>query len=214
MIRPSFPQSPHGIPQSETDQPTGISDSATGDDSGRVVSCADPEHLPGQDSGAEVPFQQLDPRNVSLQRLLGLIFSAVVLIGGFVGLGIWWLAAGTSPAWWIAVAGWLIVSGLLFWSSLSWPAVEHRHARWGLTPMGLEIHRGVFWQHRLAVPLARLQHADISQGPFQRRFGLAKLVVHTAGTANASVELDGLAHETAVWLRDRLISQREADDVV
>jgi membrane protein YdbS with pleckstrin-like domain len=159
-------------------------------------------------------WQHLDIRHVALERLGGLLFSAFVLLGGAVGFLIWWLVGGTSPALWISLGSWVLVSGMLLWSAIYWPSIAHRHARWRLDETGLEIHRGVFWRHQISVPLARLQHADVSQGPLQRRFGLGKLIVHTAGTANASVELDGLAFEVAGWLRDQLITQRETLDVV
>ncbi len=159
-------------------------------------------------------WRKLDPRQVALERVGGLIFFGVVFVGSLVGLVIWWLTAGLSLGWWIGLGAGVLLNGLLLWSALWWPAIAHRHAQWRLDETGLEIHRGVFWRHQLAVPLARLQHADVLQGPLQRRFGLGKLTVHTAGTANASVELDGLAFETASWLRDQLIRQRETLDVV
>jgi membrane protein YdbS with pleckstrin-like domain len=54
----------------------------------------------------------------------------------------------------------------------------------------------------------------LAQGPLQRQWGLAKLIVYTAGTQHASVELEGLAYETAVGLRDHLLRQLGTRDVV
>ena len=45
-------------------------------------------------------------------------------------------------------------------------------------------------------------------------FGLGTLIVHTAGTQNASVMLAGLEYTTAMWLRDRVVRQRKTVDVV
>ena len=64
------------------------------------------------------------------------------------------------------------------------------------------------------MPLARVQHTDVSQGPFQRQFELGTVTVHTAGTQNASVALSGLTHSVALQLRDQLIAQRDSKDVV
>jgi len=61
----------------------------------------------------------------------------------------------------------------------------------------------------VAVPAARVQHVDVSQGPFERMFQLGKLVIHTAGTENASIEVPNLEHATALRLRDELIKQKE-----
>ena len=44
------------------------------------------------------------------------------------------------------------------------------------------------------VPRSRVQHTDVSQGPLERNHGLGTLVVYTAGTDHAKVELGGLDH--------------------
>jgi membrane protein YdbS with pleckstrin-like domain len=79
-----------------------------------------------------------------------------------------------------------------------------------LSPQGLEIRRGVWWRHQIVVSKSRIQHSDIEQGPLQRSHGIGTLVVHTAGTKNSSVQIDGLALETATQLRDALVSKRLA----
>ena len=118
---------------------------------------------------------------------------------------------------WLAITGvllgWLTLIGLLVFGAHFWPAIKYRNTSWRLSEVGVEIHRGVWWKHRIAIPVARLQHVDVSQGPVQRMFGLGTLTVHTAGTKNSSVVLDGLEHDTAMNLRDQLIAQKEALDV-
>ena len=138
------------------------------------------------------------------------ILAVVLVVGsGFAGVAArfgmgWWLGVGIAFLLWLLLSLWMFV----------WPPIHHRYVRWRLDDTGLEIHRGVFWRHILSVPLARLQHADLAQGPLQRQWGLAKLIVYTAGTQHASVELEGLAYETAVGLRDHLLRQLGTRDVV
>lgn len=172
------------------------------------------ETFPLPSEGSEPEFQQLDPRHVGLQRISGGIVAGLVSIVAPIVSGVAGLAMSSTLAWGWVVGGWILAVlglGTIAWI---WPGIAHRHARWRLDEIGLEIHRGVLWRHQISVPLARLQHADIAQGPLQRKFGLAKLIVHTAGTRDASVELGGLAEATATWLRDQLIRQKEAIDVV
>lgn len=159
-------------------------------------------------------FHPLDPRQIALDRFGNLIFSLVLLAGLLVAAVVLWLVRGTDWIWCLVLGGGGLLVGSSFWSGIAWPPVEHRHRSWRLDETGLEIRRGVFWKNQISVPLARLQHADLAQGPLQRRYGLARLTIHTAGTENASVELGGLAMETATWLRDQLIRQRGAGDVV
>jgi membrane protein YdbS with pleckstrin-like domain len=71
----------------------------------------------------------------------------------------------------------------------------------------------VFWRTVVNVPRSRVQHTDVSQGPLERRFGLGALVVYTAGTDHARIDLGGLAYETAIALRDHLLPH-ERDDAV
>ena len=51
------------------------------------------------------------------------------------------------------------------------------------------------------------QHLDLKRGPLERAFGLATLVIHTAGTRMAAVSVSGLRGEDAERLRDRLARQ-------
>ncbi len=159
-------------------------------------------------------FFPLDPRQIGLDRFSNLIFSLVLLVGLIVAVLVFWLVRGPDWICWLVLGGGGLLVGLSFWSGISWPPVEQRHKSWRLDETGLEIRRGVFWKNQISIPLARLQHADLVQGPLQRRYGLARLTIHTAGTENASVELAGLAMETATWLRDQLIRQRGVGDVV
>jgi hypothetical protein len=163
---------------------------------------------------AALEYYPLDPRFIPLSRLVDGIVTLVLMIGGVIGNGIvWWNQDFNWVFYLVAGISLLVILGMA-WSSWFWPPIEYRHVQWRLDLTGLEIHRGVVWKHRIAVPVARLQHADISQGPLQRQYGLAKLTMYTAGTTNASIELDGLSLEMATWLRDQLIRQREALDVV
>ena len=66
----------------------------------------------------------------------------------------------------------------------------------------LRVVRGLFFRSDTVVPFGRVQHIDVHQGPLERAYGLATLVLHTAGTHNASVALPGLAHADAMAMRE------------
>jgi membrane protein YdbS with pleckstrin-like domain len=159
-------------------------------------------------------FQSLDPHYIRVEQISGLIFAGVVSSGLLIGLLILWLNIGHNWIWFTALGGVASILIGLFYLAFSWPARVYRHAKWRLDEEGLEIHGGVLWQHRISVPMGRVQHADVSQGPLQRMFDIGKLTVNTAGTQNSSVDLDGLTHSLALELRDRIVNQRKATDVV
>ena len=159
---------------------------------------------------AELTRQRLDPRSVTAGRLGGWTFTAVLLLvaGGsalatLIGTGaplVSWLATG-------AIA--LLVFGGLAFASHVGPRVRYETTWVALDTDGLEIERGWLWRHQISVPRSRIQHTDVSQGPYQRRFGLATLVVYTAGTEHASIAIEGLRHETALAFRDALLARGE-----
>ena len=94
-----------------------------------------------------------------------------------------------------------------------WLAVRrHRHTHWLLDDTGFGYRRGRVWRVETRVPRTRVQHVDLTRGPLARHFGLAPLVVHTAGTRASSVTVPGLDADEARRLRDVLARQVDDDD--
>jgi membrane protein YdbS with pleckstrin-like domain len=159
-------------------------------------------------------FHDFDARNVAVERIAGLIFTGVVVFGAIVGIILLFMGVGLGWIFYGLLTAAIIVIAVLLWSTIVWPGIEHRHRSWRLTDVGLEVRHGVWWKHMQAIPWARVQHADVSQGPLQRMYSVGTLTVHTAGTSNSSVNLAGLSHEVAIELRDEIIRQRTVGDVV
>ena len=160
-------------------------------------------------------FHSLDQRNIAAKRT-----SSLILWGGFslailVGIGFLFFTSPRIDAFfWIACMaglGLIVAAGLY---SLLWPKIEHNRVSFKIDPVGIEIHQGVLWRSQICVPIGRVQHADVGQGPLQRMFGVSTLTLHTAGTSNASVEIEGLDHEFAVSVRDWIVHQRKNYDAV
>ncbi|AQR73049.1 PH domain-containing protein [Sphingomonas sp. LM7] len=88
------------------------------------------------------------------------------------------------------------------WLAVVAPPRRWRHWRYAFT--GTELHVAHGWWTRIhtIVPVLRVQHIDLAQGPLERIFGVARLVLHTAGTASTIVTLPGVARETAEQIRD------------
>jgi membrane protein YdbS with pleckstrin-like domain len=104
---------------------------------------------------------------------------------------------GTPPG---VVVGPFVALGL--WSVLV--VAPARWRRWGYAFTDRELHVAHGWLTRVhtIVPVARVQHIDVSQGPIERAAGVATLILHTAGTANSLVVLPGLTPPRAEEIRD------------
>jgi len=174
----------------------------------------DPAHLSDPGAIADGRWKKVDPRSVRVARWAAWIATAVLaLVLGPVA----WLAglSGYTPALirWAVHLAILATLALAAWCSHAWPALRYHRLRYRLDAVGMEIKRGVIWRSLASVPRARVQHTDVSQGPLQRRFGLATLTIHTAGLINASVTLTGIARETALAIRAFLVNEGGGDGV-
>jgi uncharacterized protein len=154
-------------------------------------------------------YQCLDPRYVPLQREVGRIVTAAMSVALLAGL----FVLLTPRRWPWCVALWFVGTMAIAWMSHVWPTIEYRHTSYRIDDDGIEIRSGVYWRRVMNVPRARVQHTDVAQGPLERRHGLGRLVIYTAGTEHSRVELPGLEHQAALAIRDRLLP-REASDAV
>ena len=152
---------------------------------------------------------------MQVNRIAGWIAAVIVSAVVLCGVGVTLLAADDVPSWLQALLPilWLLGSILLGWHAHRWPALDYRHTSYRVDHLGIEIRRGVYWREIIHVPRSRVQHTDVSQGPVERRFGLATLVIFTAGTDHARVDLAGLQHGVALRLRDHLLPSGNTDAV-
>ena len=163
------------------------------------------------DPVADGVLRQLDPNAIRVEQAAYGIFSAVV---GVFLLMLLLLSLFGRP-WQIALTLALTigVAGLLIWLSVRWPEISYQYKFYRVDPQGIEIRRGVLWRRTIVVPKSRVQHTDVSQGPLQRRYALGTLVIYTAGTDHAKVDLSGLSHARAMRIRDHLLPSG-GDDAV
>lgn len=133
------------------------------------------------------------------------VFWLVVLVGAIildrlVLAGSW--AAGLVP---------LIVAFFAFGGVVIGPGRIYRRLGYALDDRLIRIARGWLFHVDTVVPFVRVQHIDVTRGPFDKLFGTASLIVHTAGTHNSVVTLPGLAPQRASAIRDLIRAQIRAD---
>lgn len=151
------------------------------------------------DSSAQRLMTPLHPNQLWVFRIRGAIAAIVVVAAA------WALDAGLlretalRPGLVPAAAGLLGLAAILLLPG-------RRYRAWGYREEEDELHvrSGLFTRVRTVVPFGRVQHIDVAHGPIERRFGLATLILHTAGTRGAAVPLPGLLHADAEAMRDRI----------
>lgn len=137
----------------------------------------------------------LDPAFRSLLRARAMVTAALLLV-----------IAGASERVAELPGGVLLVPALLLSAWLVLVLPGRRFERWGyaFSADRLRVVHGFLFHHDSVVPLGRIQHIDVDQGPLMRHWGLATLTVHTAGSHGASVSLPGLALPQAEAMREAI----------
>ena len=162
---------------------------------------------PGGAAGPEPDaMTPIDPNYVWVLR----IRSAITAL--FPILAVWMFERSLPPK--SPVPGGLLILLVLLLALLALLLLPRRRWRaWGYREEEDELHvrHGLLIRHRTVVPFGRVQHIDVAQGPVERSFGLATLILHTAGTRGASVPLPGLPHATAEQMRDRIRAKIRQD---
>ncbi|MBX2797262.1 MAG: PH domain-containing protein [Myxococcales bacterium] len=104
---------------------------------------------------------------------------------------------------------------LRFLIAVWWPWLSWRRWGWTLRDGELLIARGVLFRSITAIPMERVQHVDVRQGPLEQWLDLARVHVHTASGLGADGVVPGLVHRVAEELRDALVkAAAEGDDGV
>lgn len=147
----------------------------------------------------------VEPAYKTRLRVAALLFWLPALIGGLVLDRL--VLAATPVAGLVPVLLFL----LAFAGAVYAPDRIYRRLGYAIDGRLLRVVRGWMFHTDTVVPFVRVQHIDVTHDPVDKIFGLARLVVHTAGTHNSVVTLPGLSPETAASIRDAIRAEIRAD---
>lgn len=167
---------------------------------------ADPAAVSEQPQSLEAPrLIELHPALLRVWMFGALIFVVFALLITLVislATGKWVIFGMAS------LAGTLVLT-TMYLHSRAWI----RRFQCRLLEDGLWLDRGVFWRSEIFVARTRVQHTEVQQGPIARRYAIGSLKVFTAGAGHGEIEIDGLKHADALWLRDELLGRHSHDGV-
>lgn len=184
---------------------------AAGGDGGPVEAVSAEAIVDAVERGESGEDRPVDPRTVAVWRWVALLGSLPAAAAAGVFTISMRLAGGPlGEILWMAYPLLLAALGVNAWW---YPAARYRRLHYRLDPIGITITDGILWRTQSSLARSRIQHTDISQGPLQRRYGVATLKLYTAGSRFTKIELPGLAYGDTVALRDRLLEDQEGDAV-
>jgi len=119
-----------------------------------------------------------------------------------VRVAVLWAVVG-GFAWWLGAPALVIALVLACWSVVVARA-RVRHFRWLAFDEGVALCTGWLWRRTTIVRDDRIQLAMLTESPWDRRHGMAKVSVDTAGSAAPMLDFTWLTRHDAVGLVARL----------
>jgi membrane protein YdbS with pleckstrin-like domain len=127
----------------------------------------------------------------------GLIFIAVVVASFFI-----------PPPWhWLTIAAAGLIAIVMVLLATLWVPRRYRLTGYAVEPLEVHYRTGAMWRRQTSIPINRIQHVEITQGPVERMLSLAKLVIYTAGGSGSDLAAPGLAQRKAESIRNQLLHQ-------
>ncbi len=154
---------------------------------------------------AESPLLRPEPAYRHVLRINAAIMWLPLLVGALVADRL--LLATTSFAWLAP----LVIGAISVFTVIVAPARVYRRLGYRIDDRLLQAVRGWLVYVDTMVPFVRVQHIDVTRSLFDKMFGTASLVVHTAGTHNSIVRVDGLAPANALAMRDSIRAHIRTD---
>lgn len=102
---------------------------------------------------------------------------------------------------------------LLLWAFSAWFSIKaFPKKKYSLREKDIIYTKGLLWRKRTSIPLTRIQHAEIKQGPIDRIFALHSLKVFTAGGDSSDLSIPGLKEERAANIKEFIMGKTSLDE--
>jgi membrane protein YdbS with pleckstrin-like domain len=151
------------------------------------------------------PLLRPEPAYRTVLRVRAAAMWGPLLVGAIVADR---LLIAASPFAWLLPA---VVAIIACFAVFVAPARIYRRLGYRIDDRLLQAVRGWLIHVDTLVPFVRVQHIDVTRSLLDKSFGTASLVVHTAGTHNSMVRIDGLAPDRAMAMRDAIRAHIRTD---
>lgn len=146
-------------------------------------------------------YNKLDKRILiswRISRLIRLIIIAVVI-----GIPLFFLSKADffQPFKHYAYMGAGLILLYKLFGLFIYPAVEYRQWGYIITDDRVEIRHGIFFVGNTIVPIVRIQHITVSQGPIIRKLGISVVNIHTA---SGQFSIEGISTDEADSIAENL----------
>ena len=128
-------------------------------------------------------------------RLISFVVFLLLALGTNIGTTLW--SSKMMDSGYLATAVYIVSALVVLWRLLAliiYPAIEYRQWFYSISEDRVEIRHGIFFIKNSIIPIIRIQHVTVEQGPIYRRFGLYNVVI---SLASGNFQILGLSREKA-----------------
>jgi membrane protein YdbS with pleckstrin-like domain len=95
--------------------------------------------------------------------------------------------------------------------SMTYTILSDKRKLYSLREQDLSYRSGLIFRKTVSQPMLRIQHVELKRGPIDRKVGLAKLQVFSAGGALHTFEIPGLPLKTAENIRQFILDHKDVN---
>lgn len=155
------------------------------------------------------PKHQISRKGLTVWKLYGL-FKTFLALAVSIAISV----ATYKFDWpsWVYMIAVVVVVIVAFCFIYLFPKIRWNNWRYDVREQEIEVQYGLFVVERALIPMVRVQHVEMAQGPILKKYGLAEIAISTAATVHAIPFLE--MHE-ADLLRKRIseLARVAEDDV-
>ena len=157
----------------------------------------------------QLNFERLSPKYTQSNRYINLFSTAIIMsilyivqLQNFIPL-----PAEANDVLMLIIWG----VALLGFMSTIYNAIADKRKFYALRNQDLNYKSGVIFCKTVSQPMLRIQHVELKRGPIDRKIGLAKLQVFSAGGALHTFEIPGLPLATAESIRQFILDHKDVN---
>lgn len=154
-----------------------------------------------------INWQSVEPAYKKQLQILCII-DMVLIAAIFLPIYYFNRSANWFDSLWIVGVIWTLIT--LFFTFF-WAPRRYRFTGYAETDEALHLRRGALWRNSRAVPLNRIQHAEVRQGLTDRMLGLGRVAIFTAGSGGADLSIPGLQLAEAERIKAELMQTIAAE---
>lgn len=99
--------------------------------------------------------------------------------------------------------GIIILISILLINSFIYPIIEYKQWRYIITHDKIEFTEGIYFVRKVIIPIIRIQHIQLNQGPINKFLNLYNISIFTAGGQHKIPNIDSIkAEEISEYLKE------------